>query len=286
MGNNKTTDIFIYGHKEFKPIVRNPIYKILTCCDAQFKGNGLRVYRDYDGDNISEKNLMYNEYTGLYWIWKNYKLKKYVGLNHYRRIYSWCDNIPDMDIMFENFDMVINKPVDFNSFDIPDEAKVNNETWYKFWHNIEDFDRLEELFKTYYPEYMDGFEKMRNANYCYNSSMFIMKKEDFYKYCEFIFDVLEKYCDMIGLHSDEEYREYVSNNKDKYIKPNLPYYDVEMQSRIIGYVAERAMNAYIMHGGENSLEAKAAVVDWSMIPPEMYEVNNNNNETETNESKD
>ena len=38
-----------------------------------------------------------------------------------------------------------------------------------------------------------------------------------------------------------------------------------MQSRIIGYLAERAMNAYMMHNGEESFENKAYIMKWGNV---------------------
>ena len=62
---NDNVDIFVYTHKPFRQIVSNSIYKVLTCSKDDFSGFTVPVYRDYTGDNISDKNLMYNEYTGI-----------------------------------------------------------------------------------------------------------------------------------------------------------------------------------------------------------------------------
>ena len=78
---NNNVDIFVYSHKPFTPIVKNHVYKVLTNSHAESKefNTDLAIYRDYDGDNISDKNLMFNEYSGFYWLWKNYPLKDYVA---------------------------------------------------------------------------------------------------------------------------------------------------------------------------------------------------------------
>ena len=258
---NENVDIFIYTHKPFKQLVYNKVYKVLTCSHEDFQST-LPVYRDYEGDNISDKNLMYNEYSGFYWLWKNYDLKKYIGMNHYRRYYEWLDNVPDIEQLFKYFGIILNKPIPLNC---PDDGHVmNNRTWYGWWHNIEDFDILEQMYHERFPEYIDGFDKMKNNDYLYNSSMFTMTKEMFLEYCDYIFKVLEEYNKYRGMFTSEDYIKHVEANKEKYIKPHLPYYTVEIQARILGYIAERAMNTFMLQGGDNSIEKKAAIINWVM----------------------
>ena len=48
-----------------------------------------------------DKNLMFNEYSGFYWLWKNYPLKDYIGMNHYSRYYACLDNLPDINEVFK-----------------------------------------------------------------------------------------------------------------------------------------------------------------------------------------
>lgn len=254
---NKNSDIFIYGHKPFIPLVTNNIYKVLTNTKENIP-TSLPVYRDYEGDNIGDKNLMYNEYTGFYWLWKNYDIKNYIGLIGYRRYYSFYDDVPDFNKVFSKHSIVISDPLQL----ILNDKQVNNRDYYEFWHNVEDFDLLEQMFHEQYPEYTKAFEKMKNSNYIYNSSMFVMRRDNFKDYCEYIFDVLDCYNDYMGLHSVEEYKDHVAKNQNKYIKPHLPYYNIDMQARIIGYIAERALMTWLI--GEN-LEKKAKTYTWNTI---------------------
>ena len=158
---NKNVDIFIYGVKAFTPIVSNPVYKVLVNSDdaeEKFHTN-LPIYRDYDGDNISDKNLVFNEYTGLYWVWQNWKLKDYIGLNHYRRYYNFLDDVPNINEIFKKYKIILN-----SKFHLRINGKpVGNRDFYATWHNVSDFDLMGDIVKELYPEYADGWDKMAEA---------------------------------------------------------------------------------------------------------------------------
>lgn len=260
---NSNVDIFVYSHKPFIPKVTNHTYKILTNCHAEPKefDTDLEIFRDYDGDNISDKNLMFNEYSGFYWLWKNYPLKDYIGMNHYSRYYSCFDNLPDINAIFKDKKIILNDPVKLKW----DGKEYDNRTWYEEWHNVKDFDLLKDIIKDLFPEYMDGWEKMEKSHVCYNSSMFIMKKDDFLKYCEFIFPILDEIRVRRGFYNSDDCRKYVEAHKEEYIKPRHLYYNVEMQARIVGYLAERAMNAYMYHNGQESFENNAFILPWQNV---------------------
>ena len=60
---------------------------------------------DYSGQNISNKNPYYGEYSFHYWIWKNYleKIKtEWVGFCQYRKFFV-TQNIMEKEFNFENF---------------------------------------------------------------------------------------------------------------------------------------------------------------------------------------
>lgn len=281
---NCNADIFIYSHIPFKPATNDHVYKVLTNSHENFNTD-LEVFRDYTGNNIADKNLMYNEYTGLYWLWKNYPLKDYIGLNHYRRMYTTSknelmeyDKMPTFDDLLYNgkYKLILNKKFELrwqNGFPKQGELATNRE-WYKFWHNIDDLDLLGDIIKKKYPEYTVGFNEMCEAKYIYPSSLFTMPSDLFEEYCEFIFGVLGEFRKVRKFNTVDDCIDYVKNNRGLYIKNDglHGYYDVSMQSRIVGYIAERALLTFLMHGGKNSLENNAFFFNWAMVPENIYKV--------------
>lgn len=170
------------------------------------------------GDNISYLNRYFNELTGIYWAWKNYdKLGNpdYIGFTHYRRQFifkkdvieaprKWADSFTYKKIDYRYKDITNIKYLDnIADFDliIPElfdvrnrkEVKVstvieNLQTYCKDIASIKNFtkmlssdDRLVE-----YSKYVD----FSIQPYYYLANMFIMKKEMFFEYCNFLFYVV------------------------------------------------------------------------------------------------
>ena len=97
---------------------------------------------DTIGENISEKNPYYGEYTFHYWLWKN-EIKKlnnnWIGFCQYRKFWSLkntdkvYDNFDDLskNIIknipkeFENYDSILGEPININQFKLSKLIKKN-----------------------------------------------------------------------------------------------------------------------------------------------------------------
>ncbi len=76
--------VFIACHKECE-VPADTLYLPLFVGASGKKDIGFQ--RDDSGENISAKNPLYCELTGLYWCWKNLEYD-YLGLAHYRRFFT------------------------------------------------------------------------------------------------------------------------------------------------------------------------------------------------------
>jgi hypothetical protein len=191
-----TTKIFIATHKEYK-MPQSPIY-IPVWVGATINPNKCDSFSsDNIGDNISEKNPSYNELSALYWGWKNVDAD-IKGLAHYRRYIGDKKNIHDysnlleeqvIDLLADN-DVILTPPKKFyvmDSYTHYIKSQKDIETTHK-----NDLDTLYKIMGQLYPEYQPALKKVYQSNKVHMLNMFIMKKELFNKYCEWLFSILSE----------------------------------------------------------------------------------------------
>lgn len=148
---------------------------------------------DNTGDNISIKNPNYCELTAIYWAWKNLKAD-YIGLVHYRRYFTKHNfrnyEKKKQDILLKSDFENILKDVDII---VPDKRKYyieTNRSHYNHAHYKKDLDETENIIKELYPEYSIAFNKVMNRTWAHMFNMFVMRKNYFDEYCEWLFTIL------------------------------------------------------------------------------------------------
>lgn len=188
---------------------------------------------DNTGDNISHKNASYCELTGMYWLWKNMEADNY-GLFHYRRLLDvkgkYKEPIYPAQIDVSDWsNEIFNKLMSEYDIILPNKDKfdVNMYDRYKDAHFIKDLDIVLDIIKRDYPQYVPAIDNCihKNEEYCCN--MFVIKKEIFNEYCEWLFDILGKAEKAIDI---SEYTPY--------------------QARIYGFLGERLLNIFIEYKKE------------------------------------
>lgn len=227
-------DIFVCAHKSVNLHVKNESYKLLSVGNNS-ELHGDNIYRDDSGDNISNLNGFYCELTGLYWLWKNYQLKDWVGICHYRRFFDFIENVPNMDE--EDCDVMLATPLQVS-------APLYKQ--YSICHNSKDMDVINNLLFSKYNVPIDVINDVFfNQTYLYPCNMFIMRKEHFKEYCSFIFNILQDLLNTYKLNTMEDIVNHVENNKKNYLKSFYPNNTVEYQSRFGGFLSERLLNLWI-----------------------------------------
>ncbi|PLR67924.1 DUF4422 domain-containing protein [Bacillus sp. UMB0893] len=184
---------------------------------------------DNTGDNISLKNPSYCELTGIYWAWKNLTVNN-IGLCHYRRYFTIQKKTFNA---FNRTEMIeralkesdINKVLETSDIILPKKRNYYIESvWshYQNAHNIKDLEETKKIIEEISPEYLKSFENIMSGSTLYLFNMFVMKKEVFDNYCEWLFDILFELEKRIDI-----------SNYDNY------------QKRVFGFISERLFNVWL-----------------------------------------
>ena len=185
----KDIKLLVATHKKYK-MPKDKLY--LPIHVGKVNKSGIGFIGDDTGDNISIKNPYYCELTAIYWAWKNIDAD-YIGLVHYRRHFT-CNRKKD------KWDSVLTlaqatKLLKNNDIILPEKRRYFIETIYSHYANTHDhshLDFLRNIIEEHTPQYLSSFDKVMKSTSAHMFNMFIMKKELFHSYCQWLFPVLEK----------------------------------------------------------------------------------------------
>lgn len=222
---NPKVKILISYHDKHPLIKSDILLPIQTGCalaEERFEG----MLQDDDGENISAKNPKYAELTAQYWAWKNYdKLGNpdYIGFMHYRRNFVFADTpkfpvknpalekcyqlvyidrieetylqdigLTDADIEKEvpQYDCICVREGDFSQIGIANSVEDYEKRI--LGSQLKDLELFFELIERDYPEYIPFVKRLQETPYKYLYNMFIMRRDLFERYNQFLFSVLEK----------------------------------------------------------------------------------------------
>lgn len=219
---NNNLDIFICTHKDFEPPVKNPCYKVVNAKDIN--------------NDTAENGLpgsFYSEFLIYFDIAKRKDLKDYIGFCHYRKYFSFMNNVPNMNDLFKTCDIVTVNRVTFSK---------TIKQQYAACHNVDDLEIVENIIREKFPEYADAADYTFNrCNQMFQCNMFIMRKNDFLDYVNFVKSILDEYLNVVGMNIKQR----ILDNKQKYLKSFSPNSEVWYQYRIGGYLGERLTNVFI-----------------------------------------
>lgn len=246
-----------YSKKDFKFLDDAAITPLQV---GAANGTDVCSLKDNTGDNISDKNYLYIENTGTYWIWKNVHNAKYKGQMQYRRPLKGIDENTDFDKIFENYDVITCEPFNHPSHKTPtkEEPMVipadTVEQGYAFSNCIDDLIIMEYAVKALHPDYAEDWDKyIKNGPDLYYSNGFIMREKDYDRYCEFLFGCLDAWQNMAGVHNQKELIDHVKYNLEtgKYIRyqnaNEVTPEAVRWQTSILGFLSERIWTLWLLH---------------------------------------
>ena len=223
--------IIIATHKEY-PMPDDSMYLPVHAGKA-ISNKTLPYQGDDTGEHISGKNPHYCELTALYWAWKNID-SDYIGLVHYRRHFTLHNPLlfiknkfpyvlkhQECEKLLSQYDILLPRPRNY--------FIETNYSHYIHAHPAESMDMTRDIINTLYPEYIPAFDTVMKRTKAHMFNMFLMKKNIFSSYCEWLFSVLSALETKLDIFSYDAYNQrifgFVSELLlDVYIEKNhLPY---------------------------------------------------------------
>lgn len=199
MTDNATVNIIVTTHKAYR-MPDDGMYLPMQVGAALARDeNGapldLGYLRDDAGDNISEKNPLYCELTGLYWAWKHMEAD-YIGLVHYRRHFGSfhapkTEDPFDQILRSEELEPMLRR---YRVF-VPSRRRYYIETLYSHYehtHYVRHLDETREILAGRCPEYLAAFDRVMVQTGGYMFNMMIMERELLSAYAEWLFSVLRE----------------------------------------------------------------------------------------------
>ena len=221
--SNMDIKVIVATHKKYS-MPSDPMYLPLHV--GREGKEDLGFTGDNTGDNISIKNPRFCELTGVYWVWKNLD-GDYIGLSHYRRYFSYKKGRDKFDSVL-SYSQAKDLLGDVDVL-VPKIRNYYIETVYSHYshtfHN-EDLDVTREIISERYPDYIKAFDYLMKGRKVHLFNMFIMKRELFDGYCEWLFDILFELENRLDISS----------------------YSV-FEARVYGRVSERLLDVYLNTNG-------------------------------------
>ena len=205
----KKIRIIVAAHKSYE-LPTEEIYLPLQVGAAgkapiENTADGTVLQRDDTGEQISAKNPMYCELTGLYWAWKNLDCD-YCGLVHYRRHFLHPHRRGTGKKLANLLDeTALTHLLSRAEVVVPKKRRYYIETLashYAHTHEPDHLVQLRETIRVLCPEYEAVFAKVLKRRSAHMFNMFIMRKDILDAYCAWLFPILDNVCMRID---DEAY---------------------------------------------------------------------------------
>lgn len=243
----KQTKVKIFvAHEKEGPFFNSEIFQPLFIGAHSLEGCAFSL-KDNIGENISAKNNYYGELTGQYCVWKNLLSKlstEYIGFCNYTKFLDFnisdTDNIVFKDTIILEFSKVVEKYTEENIFNfiqgsdivLPQKILTPKRLYDLYLDSSpkEEIDSAISIIKEDYPDYFKTVQKIINGNEIYANLVFVIKRELFGEYVQWIFDILTKLEQKINMSKYEKLTE---------------------KNDVFANIAEVLLNVWIEHMLEN-----------------------------------
>ena len=248
-------NIYIIAHRDFPLKINNKAYKILCDEKSQLKRKyNLTIIETNKENPLTLKRRGYSECSKMYYIWRFYKKgylsSKYVGFAHYRRLFRFKDNIPNLDLIFSKYDAILKSLT---------KTYASMRANFNYAHLGRFMDEVVAIIKEKFPEYYPSALYFLSHNVVSYCNIFIMKKKDFIKWGEFVFGVLLEFDRRHKLKTDRDIEQLVRCELIRIHRRTDGYFGVKYQSRLQGFIIERVTNMfYVKHFKKNYYIGTAA----------------------------
>lgn len=219
----------------FKPIdydIPND-YKLLEC-GASLHNKNFAEYLDNISENISNRNKIYCDTTGAYWIWKNVHTP-IKGQMQYRRFFNKSLDQYCVKEILKSSDIIVGNPFNFGTISLKDQFNKGLPNNY--------LETIKDIINEKYPEYNDSYERyIEHGSILFYSPGFITKESIYDSICEFCFDLIFEFMNRYGFDDEDKLYEYT---KEWCLKNNQEF--EESKVRLPGHLFERLFTLYVFH---------------------------------------
>lgn len=201
-------------------LIDNPIYVPVRCGAVFDQQNTMHILGDDTGENISERRMSFCEFTVQYWAWKNIDAD-YYGLCHYRRYLSFSEkhfktdeynmvhesNLTPftkkkyalldkmhMEKVIEQYDIITSEYAPVSRIPFHKQRLKNVRGVWEDQNGIffekSSVELLFRLIDAMKPEFSVSAREYFDGNLHRGFNCFILKKELFYRLCEFQFPII------------------------------------------------------------------------------------------------
>ncbi|MBQ9463892.1 MAG: DUF4422 domain-containing protein [Lachnospiraceae bacterium] len=211
--------------KDYVPIVAGAAGRDLSGFRGRRKtAEGVSVPRyvfDNDGENISAENPTYSEFTALYWMWKHAE-EEIVGEAHYRRFFVKMSTPEYLLAAFVRDPAARERLALRRAVRRADIARVFEKGYncilprktgrfpaglYNQYAHCGDpylLDASREIVAERFPAYLRTFDRVMKSEDYYLKCIFIMPRELFREYMNWMFTVFGALAERFGMHGERE----------------------------------------------------------------------------------